>query len=329
MNYPLTLLVALITVFALVGHDDADARRMGGGRSFGAQRSFTPPPVTAPNPRIAPNPVMPAQPGMANAAKAPVAGATAARSGASRWLGPIAGIAAGLGLAALLSHLGLSPDLGGLLLVLLLVGGGVLLIRALARRNGAATARPYGYAGAAGATRADASNAGTSSASRYEPVMRPEQSGSRFEPVMPSAPASSFEPAWGGAGTASDGRFPPGFDPAPFAAEAKRQFVRLQQAYDRNDRKLLAELLTPDMLDEIGREIDGRGAHVPTQVDGLDAEVLEARTEDDRHWVSVRFTGRTREDGRSIAEPLDEVWNLVKPVDGASGWRLAGIQQYA
>jgi predicted lipid-binding transport protein (Tim44 family) len=40
-----------------------------------------------------------------------------APSGMSRWLGPIAGIAAGLGLAALLSHFGLPEGLGTFLLL--------------------------------------------------------------------------------------------------------------------------------------------------------------------------------------------------------------------
>jgi len=57
--------------------------------------------------------------------------------------------------------------------------------------------------------------------------------------------------------------------------------------------------------------------------------VLNVNTEAGQHWVSVRFKGMTREDGRATPEPFDEVWNLVKPVDGSSGWRLAGIQQYA
>ena len=47
------------------------------------------------------------------------------------------------------------------------------------------------------------------------------------------------------------------------------------------------------------------------------------------HWASVRFTGLTREDGAPQPTPLDEVWNLSKPVDGSSGWLLAGIRQTA
>ena len=43
--------------------------------------------------------------------------------------------------------------------------------------------------------------------------------------------------------------------------------------------------------------------------------------------ASERFTGALREDGASEAKPFVEVWNLVKPVDGKSGWLLAGIQQ--
>jgi predicted lipid-binding transport protein (Tim44 family) len=36
-----------------------------------------------------------------------------------------------------------------------------------------------------------------------------------------------------------------------------------------------------------------------------------------------------REDGAPVPNSLDEVWNLVKPVDGSSGWLLAGIRQVA
>jgi len=153
-------------------------------------------------------------------------------------------------------------------------------------------------------------------------------------PATPPAAAATprFEPAWAGGTSATPTgarRYPPGFEPAPFVAEAKRQFTKLQQAYDRGDRTALAEVLTPAMQDEIGRELDERGHQVPTEVVSLNADVLEVATEAGQHWASVRFTGLTREDGKAQPESFDEVWNLVKPVDGSTGWRLAGIQQYA
>jgi predicted lipid-binding transport protein (Tim44 family) len=278
-----SFLILFLSFLTLAATFDADAARLGGGRSLGAQRSITP------SPGPATNPVMPA-PSTATPAR-PAAPATApATGGASRWLGPIAGIAAGLGLAALFSHFGLSESFGSLLLLLLLVGTGIFIVRALFARKVAPAPTPYPFQ------------------------------------------QSSFEPSWSGGTTATgtgSRRFPPGFEPAPFVAEAKRQFYRLQEAYDRGDRSLLADVLTPQMQDEIGRDIAARGNHVPTEVVSLDGEVLDVSTEGDRHWASVRFTGQAREDGRATPEPFDEVWNLVKPVDGSSGWRLAGIQQSA
>ena len=53
--------------------------------------------------------------------------------------------------------------------------------------------------------------------------------------------------------------------------------------------------------------------------------LVDVATEGAKHWVSVRFAGTAREGGS--LEPFDEVWNLVKPVDGSSGWLIAGIQQ--
>src|SRR5438105_4820813 len=137
------LLLAGFAALTLALSDLADAARMGGGRSFGAQRqSVTPskpaPPAAAPANSAAAQPATPA----AGTAPAPPA---AAPSGASRWLGPIAGIAAGLGLAALLSHFGLSEGFGSLLLVALVIFAGVFLVRMLLRRR--ETAKPLQYAG--------------------------------------------------------------------------------------------------------------------------------------------------------------------------------------
>jgi len=59
----------------------------------------------------------------------------------------------------------------------------------------------------------------------------------------------------------------------------------------------------------------------------IDAEVLEAVDENNRHVVSVRFTGLVREAANQEPVPLDEVWHLTKPTRGRGGWLIAGIQQ--
>ena len=246
---------------------------------------------------------MPATPGATLPAK-PAMPATPAPSGVSRWLGPIAGIAAGLGLAALLSHFGLPEGFGTFLLLALLAVGAVFLVRFLFARRGPAKG-PLAYS-SPGATPA------------FEKVSTPQWGG-----------AQRIEPVLGAAGVAADATnsLPPGFDAAGFVKHAKQQFIALQAAHDAGDRAALRDVLTPEMYSEVARDLDS-GPRAKTDVVDLAGEVLEVKTEGDRHWASVRFTGTMREGG-ALPAPFDEVWNLSKPVDGKTGWLLAGIQQYA
>lgn len=304
---------AVVAAVALTAAVPADAKRLGGGGSSGAQRSSITPKSPAAAPNAASQPVMPATPGAALPAKPGMpAAAPAAASGMSKWMGPIAGIAAGLGLAALLSHFGLPEGLGSFLLLALLAIGVVFVVRAfLARRTPARSPMQYAGAGADGANRPAA----------YEPPPAPAWGGSnRVEPVMGGAAA----------GTAAAPRaIPAGFDVAGFEKQAKQQFILMQSAYDSADRTTLSELTTPEMYAEIARELAGRGTHRPTEVVTVNAELVEVVTEGGTHWASVRYTGMVKEDGEPVAKPIDEAWNLAKPVDGSSGWLLAGIQQYA
>ena len=88
-----TLVMALFAGVLSFGMapSDADARRIGGGGSAGMQRSL---PARTPD-------ALPAKPAP-NAAAPATAGAAPAAAAAKRsWMGPIAGLAAGLGIAAL------------------------------------------------------------------------------------------------------------------------------------------------------------------------------------------------------------------------------------
>ena len=320
---PILLFAALAALAALTlsFSDLADARRMGGGRTLGAQReSVTPsrpaPAPTAPAGNTATQPSTPA----AGAAKA-APGPTPAPSGASRWLGPIAGLAAGLGLAALMSHFGLSEGFGSLLLIALGVIAAIFLVRMfLGRRQ---TAAPMQYAGAS--TNTANNQVATTYDARPVPAWRGQE---KTEPALETEPLMAAEPGAPAFGVARK-PLPQGFDAEGFAKEAKRQYIEIQRSYDNADRAALASVMTSEMNAEIGREIDQRGTHQPTEIVTLDAEVLEVTTEGDKYWASVRFTGLLREDGEPVPKSVDEIWNLTKPVNGRSGWLLAGISQLA
>jgi len=105
MNKFLALAAAVVIGFTLNVTDAEAAKRLGGGGSSGMQRQATPP---AKNTQQA----APAQP----AAPAAAPAAQPKRS----WLGPIAGLAAGLGLAALASHLGFGEGLANFMMIALL-----------------------------------------------------------------------------------------------------------------------------------------------------------------------------------------------------------------
>jgi predicted lipid-binding transport protein (Tim44 family) len=221
MNRLLTLTLAALAVGTLVAADFADARRMSGGRSLGAQRSApaqqaqpqTPPsaaPAQAAPSGAAANPVMPRQgtaqsPAGASAAKAaPGAAAAAPKSGLARWMGPLAGLAAGLGLAALASYLGIADELLSALLIAGLVVVAIVAIRAiLARRAPARNA--IQYAGAAAG--------GTGVPRGYE-----------------TSPPPAFEPLPAATAATAKANVPAGFDVERFLLEAKHQFAHLQAA---------------------------------------------------------------------------------------------------
>jgi predicted lipid-binding transport protein (Tim44 family) len=309
------LLLAAFAAWTLAVSDIADARRMGGGRSLGAQRESVTPSRPAPSPTAPANAAQPqpAAPAAGAAKAAPGPTPAPAPTGPSRWLGPIAGLAAGLGLAALMSHFGLSEGFGSLLLIALGVIAAVFLVRMFLGRRQTA---PLQYAGAGPR---DVDNA----PARFDAQSVPAWRGAgASEPLIAAAPAA---PAFGVARKT----LPQGFDAEGFAKEAKRQYIQVQRSYDNADRAALSSVMTAEMNAEIGRELDERGIHQPTEIVTLDADVLDVATEGDKYWASVRFTGLLREDGEPLPKSVDEIWNLTKPVNGSSGWLLAGIAQLA
>jgi len=294
------LVIALFAALLGVGMmaADAEAKRLGGGKSFGMSRDNVMKREAAPQPPAAPGQnVAPAQ-----AAPKPAAPQPAPQSGMSRWLGPLAGLAAGIGLAALLSHFGLGEGFATLLLILLIAVAVFFVFRLLFRRKQPAGS-PLQYAGAG--------------AGGLRPEPRPEPSVSG---------AASTEP--GPAKTGAERNIIAGFDTESFVRQAKLSFVRLQAANDAGNIGDIREFTTPEMFSEIKLQMQERGSQSQqTDVVTLNAEVLDVSEEGRRYVASVRFSGTIRETAGGAPTPFDEVWHLVKPVDGNFGWLIAGIEQ--
>jgi predicted lipid-binding transport protein (Tim44 family) len=271
----LVALIVFIVGAGLLPIDSEAASRLGGGRSLGAQRQ-------APVQRQATPPAQqqPAQP---------------QQTGPSRWLAPLAGLAAGLGLGWLFAQGGLGALLGTVVLALAAGLVVMLLLRLLTRPR--SESAPMRYSGAGNETAA-----APPPPSRMQPDYR--------SPLVSGTPA--------------------GFDVEGFLAQAKRNFLALQDANDRGDVEALREVTNAQMFDALAAEVAAR-ASLKQQIDvvSLHADLLDVVTEGPLHWASVRFHGTIRENPHDLPTEFEEIWHLQKPVDGSTGWLLAGIQQPA
>jgi len=281
LNRLIAVTLASLLAIALPVHD-AEAKRLSGG---GMKRSVP----TQPAPQTPP--AQPAAPQQAAPAKQAAANPAAAAAAPKRsWLGPIAGLAAGLGLAALASHLGFGAELANFMTLLLLGLLAFFVIRFLMRRFAAPKPQLATANGAA------------------------------FEAAQPA-----WQPQPASVGMAS--AVPSDFDAAGFEKIAKQVFIRLQAANDAGDQADLRRFTTPQMYASIQQELLERaGKTQRTEVLQLNANVVDVATEDGQQIVSVRFWGLVREESEHAAEDFDEIWHLAK---SGEGWLIAGIQQTA
>ena len=270
------LVVVFVSLVAIgVSSDDAEARRLGGGGSFGMKRQLVTP---KPAPTRQATPATPGSP----------AGAQVVPK--RSWLGPVAGLAAGIGLASLMSHFGLSEEFASFLMIALLAWGALFVIKLLARRQAPASSSPMQYVGLG----------------RAESVSQP----------------------FGGPGMDTASSVPTDFDSEAFLRVAKLNFVRLQAANDEKNLNDIREFVSPEVFAEVKIQMDERGDAVQrTDVVTLNAELLELVTEGNRHIASVHFSGMIRESEGAAALPFSEVWHLTKPEDDSQGWVVSGIQQ--
>ena len=303
---------AVVVASALaVAPSVSDAKRFGGGSSSGMQRNM---PSAAPK--------APAAPQQAAPAAAPTAaGAAPAAAAAKRsWMGPIAGLAAGLGIAALMSHLGLGEAFGNFLMLALLAVAAVFLIRFFMRR-----------AGGQGAQREQLATAGAPPVAPNwdKPSAAPVMARSNAAEGAVSADGSTRLAPMPGSTMASvvPSTLPADFDAEGFSRVAKMIFIRMQAANDTGDLNDLRSFTTPEMFAVAKMELQDRaGKSQTTDVVHVDAEVLDLAKEGERQVVSVRFHGQIREDLNAPVEDFDEIWHLTRFGDNPS-WSIAGIQQ--
>lgn len=284
---------------------EAEAKRMGGGGSFGKQsQSFK---------RAAPPQSSQAtNTGRTDTNAAGAAGAAAKPSMMRNILG---GALLGLGLGALLSHLGIGGALASMISTVLMVAlfaFAAMFIYRMIRGKSAGNRAGGGMQ--------------PSFANNYSAKTQTPDIGSGIGAHQPAALQSSSMAS--GAAYVESNEVPADFDVQGFIRNAKTYFIRLQAAWDRADVQDIREFTTPEMFAEIKMQLQERGASENhTDVVSLEGEFYGVETVGDEYIASIKFTGLIRESQDEPTQPFTEAWNLSKPVNGNGGWVLAGIQQ--
>ncbi len=273
----LTIALTSLTLFAA----NAEAKRMGGGSSIGKQRTMTPQQTAKP----------------AAAAPAPAAAPAATPAAGNKWLGPLAGLAIGAGLASLFMGGGLGALGGAIGSILMMVAVAALVMFLIAKFR-----------------------------KSQQPEMQYAGQGASYGQTEPQQYAGSAAPL----SAPVAGSIPADFPQEAFLRSAKMSFIRLQAANDRKDLSDVREYTTPEMFAEISMQFQERGtATQTTEVGTINTELLEVVNENDYAIASVRMTGQLRENN-GTPENFDEIWHVQKDLnDSKAVWLLSGIQQVA
>lgn len=297
MKHFLIALLASIASFAFIA-DDAQAKRLGGGKSFGSKPSYSQP---AQRSADQPGQSAPQQP--AGVQTPAAGGAAAARPGMGGLLG---GLLAGTLLGAL--FMGGAFENIGILDILVLGLLGFLAYRFFAaRRRHAPQPAPAGGA-----------------------PLPPE------EPAQVRAAAASRQARAGLSGVSAGGAavtLPPGFDAAEFLRGAEAAYRRLQVAWDSGELADVREFTTDAVFAEIQDQYRARQGENKTEVQALRSYLQGVTEHDDQLEARVLFSATLVE--RDAASPLlvepaevEEVWHFVKPKRSPRPtWFLDGIQQ--
>ena len=313
------VLSAVMALTLTLAGADAEAARLGGGKSVGKQSSNVTQRETT-----AARPAAPAAPAAAPAAapKKP-------------WGAMLGGLAAGLGLAWLASSLGLGGAFSQIIMFALLALVVMVVIGFVMRRlkgsGNSGQAQPaYAFQGAGGATTPrnySPKNVGNDASAR--PWERGNMAFDAGKDGVATAASGSMigsaltgSQAWG---------VPAGFDADGFLQACKTNFLTLQDAWDRSDINNLRSMMTDEMLEQIKVQLADRESHTgagsnKTDVVVLNAQLLGIEELSDAYLASVEFSGMIREDASAGASPFREVWNMTKPRAGGSGWLVAGVQ---
>ena len=300
-------LVLPLTVVCLLALSvgDADAKRMGGGRSFGSKPSFS---------------KNYNKPTSSATSQKQASGANKQQGGIARpGMGLLGGLLAGTFLGSMLGGFG---GMGGgffnILIIGLLVYLGFKFFKS--RSRGADNMYQQGnYQRGPDRSQPNMNN---------DPYARREQNAQNAWDHLSSKPSS--QPAAGSAAPQSGPvvNTPADFDEEDFLEGSKAVYTRLQKSWDNRDMSDIEQFATAEVVNEIKQQAKDDPNPSQTDVLMINARLLEVKEEGGMTNATVYYDVLLREDpSQSQPSQVREVWHFVKPVGSDGMWKLDGIQQ--
>ncbi|MDQ3204821.1 MAG: Tim44 domain-containing protein [Pseudomonadota bacterium] len=279
------LSIAMALCIGLTMSLDANAKRFGGGKSSGAA-------PTHQTSQMAPS-------SAATAGAAGAAGAAAKAGGASRWLGPLAGIAAG----GLLASMFMGGGFEGMQIfdILIMAVIAFLVFRFIAARR----RKQQSHLAPAGAPM-----------QREVFEQKPAGMGSIFGGSAAPVAARPVinAPAW--------------FNENNFIEAARNHFQSLQQHWDANEMDKISEFVTPQLLEFLKRERADLGdGFQSTYIDNLSVQLDGVDDRADKTIATLTFSGLSKTSRFDQGEAFSESWNMERPQGENQPWLVAGIRQ--
>ena len=310
----IAILAIGLTMMSLSVSADA-ARRFGGGMSFGRSAPTLQKATPAPSAGINQQRVNPQQQQRQQQA-APAQQPRPQTAAPSPMRGMLMGLAAALGITALAHALGLGEGFAQFLMIALMALVAFYVIRMLLGLF-LVKRRPAGMPGHSAET------------SRQDPMQ------SRYD-YASSEPQSTFSGSSPMAGSVLDElnnptsaqkvELPADFDVEQFLKVAEANFAKMQKAWDTGNVTSISDFTTDEVFRTVTHQLRERGSQdYETEIVTLKSDFRGIVRDGDEYLAGVHFDGTINVSGE--AERVDETWILSKPVEGNSGWLLAGIHQ--
>ncbi|MDB6051430.1 MAG: hypothetical protein JWR17_4176 [Pseudomonas sp.] len=279
------LSIVMVLCIGLTMSLDANAR-FGGGKSFGSAPSH--------QMRQAPSASPSAAPGATGAAAA----AARPAGGASRWLGPLAGLAAGGLLASMFMGGGFQGMQFFDILIMAVIAFVIFRFIAARRRK----------------QQPDMAAAG------HTPFQR--------ETIEQPAQNSMFGGSSGAAASKPVIHAPAWFNESRFLDAARGHFQSLQQHWDANEMDKISEFVTPQMLQFLKQERASLGdGFQSTYIDNLTVQLDGLDDRSDKTVATLTFSGLSKTSRFDQGEVFSESWNMERPQGDNQPWLVAGIRQ--